>query len=73
MKQATHPTPASPSLVGRDAIGAAFQRSRWTIRRWITAEAFPAARLPDGTWATTHALIDRWLLTRAKEQWDGAN
>ena len=65
MKTATHPTPTRPILVGLDAIGAAFQRSRWTIRRWIEQHAFPAAQLPDGTWVTTHSLIDRWLLVRA--------
>ncbi len=73
MKTATHPTPASGILVGLDAIGAAFQRSRWTIRRWIEHEGFPAAQHPDCTWVTTHSLIDRWLLSRANEQWDGAN
>ncbi len=73
MNTSTYSTPASPILVGLDAIGAAFQRSRWTIRRWIDEEGFPAAQLPDCTWVTTHALIDGWLLSRANEQWDGAN
>ena len=66
MKTATHPTPASPILIGLDDIGAAFQRSRWTIRRWISEHGFPAAQLPDGTWATTHGLVERWLLSRAE-------
>ncbi len=66
MNTSTYSTPGGPILVGFDAIGAAFQRSRWTIRRWIEQHAFPAAQLPDGTWVTTHALIDRWLLSRAE-------
>ncbi len=68
MNAATRPTPGGPILVGLDAMGAAFQRSRWTIRRWIEEHAFPAAQLPDGTWVTTNSLIDRWLLSRAEDE-----
>ncbi len=41
-------TQYGPVLVGLTAIGALFQRSRWTARRWIADEDFPAARLPNG-------------------------
>ena len=41
------------------------------IRRWIYQENFPAACLPNGQWATSHTLIDRWLLARMEDQWDG--
>ncbi len=58
------PTPA-PVVVGLEAIGALFGRTRWTVRRWIATEGFPASRLPDGAWTTTHTLIDRWILDRA--------
>ena len=68
MNTSTYSTPGGPILVGLDAIGAAFQRSRWTIRRWISEHGFPAAQLPDGTWATTNSLIDRWLLSRAEDE-----
>ena len=54
-------------IVGLVAIGKLFGRTRWTIRRWIATEDFPAAQLPDGTWTTTLSLIDRWLLDRAAE------
>ncbi len=70
MKTATHPMPANPILIGLDDIGAAFQRSRWTIRRWISEHGFPAAQLPDGTWVTTNSLIDRWLLSRSEGELD---
>ena len=64
--------PTSPSLagpvVGLDAIGSLFGRSRDTIRRWIQHEDFPASRLPDGSWTTSHTLIDGWLMARAAKQ-----
>ncbi len=68
MSTLTPPAPSGPILVGLDAIGAAFQRSRWTIRRWIDEEDFPAAWLPNGQWCTTTTLIDQWLLDRAAAQ-----
>ena len=55
-------------LVGLDNIGAAFGRSRWTIRRWIDEEGFPACQLPDKSWAVSRGAIDRWLVDRAKRQ-----
>ncbi len=58
-------TQHGPVLVGLTSIGAPFQRSRWTVRRWIDNEDFPAARLPNGEWATTLSLIDGWVLARA--------
>ncbi len=73
MKTETHITLASPILVGLDAIGAAFHRSRWTIRRWIDEESFPAAWLPNGQWCTTTTLIDQWLLNRAEAQRGGGD
>ncbi len=57
-----------PIIVGLDAIGAAFGRTRWTIRRWIEHEDFPASRLPDGTWTTSQSLIDQWLTARMAKQ-----
>ena len=65
MKTATPPTPGGP-VVGLENIGKLFDRTRWTVRRWIDHEGFPAAQLPDGTWVTTHSLIDHWLLSRAE-------
>ena len=53
-----------PVIVGLDAIGAVFGRTRWTIRRWIERESFPASQLPDGTWTTTQGLIEQWLKAR---------
>lgn len=55
---------SSPIIVGLDAIGAMFGRSRWAIARWIRSEAFPAARLPDGSWFTTQSMIEAWLMER---------
>ncbi len=51
-------------VIGLDAIGGLFGRSRWAVARWIRSEGFPAARLPDGTWFTTPTLIDAWVLER---------
>jgi hypothetical protein len=53
-----------PVIVGLEAIGAVFGRTRWTIRRWIEREGFPATQLPDGTWTTTQSLIEQWLRDR---------
>ena len=63
-------TPASGPVVSLATIGNLFGRSRHTIRRWIEKEGFPAARLPDGTWASSYGLIDKWLLDRAEAQRD---
>ncbi len=52
------------ALVGLDAIGGAFGRSRQTARRWINEYDFPASRFPSGAWCTTTALIDGWVLDR---------
>ena len=57
---------ANGMLIGLTAIGAAFGKSRWTIRRWIDQQAFPAARLPSGQWVTSWTLIDRWIIERGK-------
>ena len=51
-------------VVGLEAIGAIFGRTRWTIRRWIEREGFPASQLPDGTWTTTQSQIEQWLRDR---------
>ncbi len=64
---ASTPTPGGP-VVGLEAIGRLFGRTRWTIRRWIDEEDFPAAWLPNGQWCTTTTLIDQWLLDRAEAQ-----
>ncbi len=66
MSAPTHSQPIGPIVVGLDAIGELFGRSRWTIRRWID-EGFPAAFIGN-TWITTYTLIDRWILERAAEQ-----
>jgi hypothetical protein len=67
MTAPTSPTPNGP-VVGLDAIGELFGRSRHTIRRWIEHQDFPASRLPDGSWTTSHSLIDGWLMARATKQ-----
>ncbi len=63
--------PAVGPVVGLENIGKLFGRTRWTIRRWIETEGFPAACLPDGTWTTSHNLIDEWLFARSEEQRGG--
>ncbi len=61
----SHTTHApSGVLVGLATIGGEFRRSRWTVARWIKLHDFPAARLPDGSWAVTPSLIDNWLIER---------
>ncbi len=59
-----------PVIVGLDAIGAVFGRTRWTIRRWIDQESFPASRLPDGTWTTTQSLVEQWIQGRMVQRED---
>ncbi len=57
--------PSAEGLIfGLADIGKLFGKSRWTIRRWIEHEGFPACRLPDGKWVTDHELIRRWILAR---------
>jgi len=51
-------------IVGLEAIGEQFGRTRWTIRRWIDQESFPASKLPDGTWTTTQGLVEQWIRGR---------
>jgi predicted DNA-binding transcriptional regulator AlpA len=51
-------------IVGLNAIGRAVGRSRSTLWRWILWRDFPAARLPDGRYATTSTWIDAWLQER---------
>ena len=55
---------------GLVAIGEAVGRSRSTVIRWINQHSFPACRLPNGCWATTPRLIDRWILARRRAQLD---
>ncbi len=55
-------------IVGLEAIGAIFGRTRWTIRRWIERDEFPASQLPDGTWTTTQSQIEQWLRGRMAKQ-----
>ncbi len=66
----TAPTPLGTGsvVVGLEAIGALFERSRHTIRRWIEHEGFPACQLPNNQWVTTQRLIDNWLAARVEEQ-----
>ena len=54
-------------FTGLATIGGVFGRSRWTIRRWVAHEGFPAAKLPNGEFATTLPLISEWLLERARK------
>ena len=35
-----------------------------TFYLWIGAYGFPAARIPDGRWMTSAALVDEWLRER---------
>ena len=51
-------------IIGLEEIGHRFNRSRWSVARWIRKEAFPAARLPDGRWFTTMGLIEAWCMER---------
>ena len=57
----------TPVFTGLVTIGEIFGRSRWTIRRWVAHENFPAAKLPNGEFATTLPLISEWLLERARK------
>ena len=56
--------PSSEIIVGVEAIGRVFGRSRSTIYRWIEHEGLPCAKLPSGHWAITLSLIDSWLVAR---------
>ena len=72
MSASTPSQPTSPVVVGLTNIGRLFGRSRWTIKRWVDGEGFPAAMLPDRSYVTTLSLINEWILERAEEQEDEA-
>jgi hypothetical protein len=57
---------APPIIIGLDAMGELFGRTRQTIARWVRTQNFPAARLPTGEWMTTPSLIDAWILARTE-------
>ena len=59
-----NPPQSDPLIFGLANIGEVFGKSRWTIRRWIEHQGFPAAKLPDGHWVTDRELIRRWILVR---------
>ena len=54
--------PNTGLIIGLGPIGRAVGRNRTTLWRWIRRYGFPAARLPNGDWATTMNLIEGWLL-----------
>jgi hypothetical protein len=56
--------PSTGLIIGLGPIGRAVGRNRTTLWRWIRQYGFPAARLPNGDWATTMHLIESWLLER---------
>ncbi len=60
-----NPTTTDALIIGLANIGKVFGKSRWTIRRWIEHEGFPAAKLPDGHWVTDRELIRRWIVYTA--------
>ncbi len=35
-----------------------------TLRSWIRKHGFPASKMPNGSWASSTALIDLWILSR---------
>ena len=59
-------TSTVPLIFGLEAMGTEFHRCRQTIARWIRVEDFPAARMPNGDYITSHTLIDNWLLSRCQ-------
>jgi hypothetical protein len=64
MQHDNAPSDQTGLLIGLTAIGRLFGRSRWTIRRWIEREAFPACKLPNGSWITDLVLIRAWIMAR---------
>ena len=52
-------------LYGMDRIAAYMGCSGRTIGEWTRKHSFPCAKIPNGTWATSTALIDLWLLSRS--------
>lgn len=51
-------------LYGLPAIAAYMGYSVSTIQRWIRREAFEVGKMPDGTWCTSTAMVDLWLMAR---------
>ena len=59
-------TSTEPFIFGLEAMGTELHRCRQTIARWVRVEDFPAAKLPNGDYVTSHRLIDMWLLSRCQ-------
>lgn len=38
--------------------------SDFTVRAWIRRHGFPAGKMPNGSWVSSTALIDLWILSR---------
>lgn len=57
----------TPFIEGLKGMSQYMGRSPQTIRHWITYHGFPAAKLPNGIWATDPELIRRWLVQRGIE------
>ena len=51
-------------LYGAEAIGEYMGCTGHTIHQWIRLHGFLAGRMPNGTWATSTALIDQWIMAR---------
>jgi hypothetical protein len=56
-------TPSPRILRGLDQIAGYLQISRRTACRWIESQALPAMRSPAGTYMTSTALVDLWIIT----------
>lgn len=55
-------------IEGLANIGAAVGRSHNTLRTWQRIHGFPMVKLPNGNWATSPSLIDKWLLARGQQR-----
>ena len=55
-------------LIGVRNICAYMQVGPQTFYNLHAHHDLPAARLPDGRWCTSRALIDEWIVARWKEQ-----
>lgn len=55
-------------LYGLPEIARYMDFSVSTIIRWKQRHAFPISKLPDGAYATSTELVDRWLLARGDIQ-----
>ena len=52
-------------LYGASQICDYMRCSQSTLRSWVKRHAFPAVKMPNGSWVSSTQLIDDWIIGRS--------